>query len=63
MTAKQREALARLERANGGIIDTGDASDFGDGWVWVLTPDTREVPVHHDRIRSWYVTPTGRVHA
>ena len=63
MTVKQRKALARLERTNGGIIEVGDASDMGKGWVWVLTPDTREVPVYDDRIRSWYVTPAGRVHA
>ena len=63
MTVKQREALTRLEQHHGGIIEVGPAEDFGGGWVWVLTPDTREVPVYDDRIRSWYVTPAGRVHA
>jgi len=63
MTDKQREAIAYLEREHDSIIGTGDASDFCEGWVWVFTPDTREVPMYDDRIRSWYVDQDGRIHA
>ena len=63
MTKQQWAAVKRLVNNNGSVTAVGEAPDHGAGWIWVTTPDLREVPVHDDGLRSWLVTPTGRVHA
>lgn len=63
MTKQQWAAVKRLVDNNGSVAALGEAPDHGDGWIWVTTPDRREVPVHDDGLRSWLITPTGRVHA
>lgn len=61
LTDKQQEALDRLKVNHGAVLDFGELSDWGEGWVWVNTPDTRDVPLYNDRVRGWIVSPDGRI--